>query len=85
MRAGGPQAWRDSQAASAQFLQSLNEQPPFDPESEDHPAPDEVSRDIYAEYGVDPETENEKEARGGNDACDAPDDVRHLRRNLSPC
>lgn len=73
---GGPKAWRESQQRQQEFLAQFNEEPPPQVNSDDEDAGDGEKRDLYAEYGVEPETENEKEARGGNDiADDDPEDV----------
>jgi Swi5-dependent recombination DNA repair protein 1 len=72
---GGPKAWRQAQQRQQEFLAKFNEEPPPQVDS-DEQAGDVEKRDLYAEYGVEPETENEREARGGNDvADDDPEDV----------
>jgi hypothetical protein len=38
-----------------------------EPDSDDDDVQDIEKRDLYAEYDIDPETANEKEARGGNE------------------
>lgn len=72
-RMGGPRAWKEAQEKQKEFQNSWNqEEPPAvdddddeddedDPEAKHRDRPE--KRDLYAEYSVDPETENEKSQR----------------------
>ena len=63
---GGPRAWKESQKRQQEWQNSWDqedEQTNNDSDDEDGEAKDVEKRDIYAEYGIDPETENEKSQR----------------------
>jgi Swi5-dependent recombination DNA repair protein 1 len=65
-RMGGPRAWKEMQKQQQEFQNSWDteEQNNNDDDDEDEKgkeAPE--KRDLYAEYGIDPETENEKSQR----------------------
>jgi hypothetical protein len=66
-RMGGPKAWKEMQQRQKEFQNGWDTEPqPQQPDSDDEDAQDVEKRDLYAEYGIDPETANEKEARGGS-------------------
>lgn len=74
---GGPKVWKEMQDRQRKFQGGYDEEPQHhtQPVSGDEDLPEVEERDLYAEYG-EPETENEKEARGGNEADeDEGDDV----------
>jgi Swi5-dependent recombination DNA repair protein 1 len=82
---GGPKTWRERQKEQQAFLTEYNQEEPanFDDNDdcgEDQRGDPDEKRDLYAEYDIDPETEIEKDARGGNDpgADDGPEDVNFL-------
>ncbi|RDW87722.1 hypothetical protein BP5796_03416 [Coleophoma crateriformis] len=68
-RMGGPRAWKDMQKRQQEFQNSWNEEGADNKNNESSSDEDGVERpaiekrDLYAEYDVDPETENEKALR----------------------
>lgn len=74
-RMGGPRAWKEMQKRQQGFQSGgWDQEPqPVNNESDDD---DELKntekRDLYAEYGIDPETENEKAQRNGGDMGEEP-------------
>jgi hypothetical protein len=56
---GGPKAWKEMQERQKECRSGWD--------TESLPQPDSEKRDLYAEYDIDPETANEREARGGNE------------------
>jgi Swi5-dependent recombination DNA repair protein 1 len=83
-RMGGPRAWKAMQKKQAEFQNKWNEEDNNigdDDDDEDTEMKDVEKRDLYAEYGIDPETENEKSQRtkGLGDTGEMPgqEDVSH--------
>ncbi|KAF8847441.1 hypothetical protein BDZ45DRAFT_733604 [Acephala macrosclerotiorum] len=67
-RMGGPRAWKEMQKRQQEYQNSWDQEDQpnnddDDDEDEDSEGKDVEKRDIYAEYGIDPETENEKSQR----------------------
>ncbi|KUJ08814.1 uncharacterized protein LY89DRAFT_788713 [Mollisia scopiformis] len=70
-RMGGPRAWKEMQKRQHEFQNNWDQEEENnnddddddDHEDEDGERKDVEKRDIYAEYGIDPETENEKSQR----------------------
>ena len=65
-RMGGPRAWKEMQKKQQEFQNSWDteEQNNNNDDDEDEEEKDvHKKRDLYAEYGIDPETENEKSQR----------------------
>ncbi|PBP25908.1 DNA repair protein Dds20/Mei5 [Diplocarpon rosae] len=64
-RMGGPRAWKEMQKKQAENQNSWDQQEPAnDNDSDDDEEKKDVEkRDVYAEYSIDPETENEKSQR----------------------
>ncbi|RDL42387.1 Uncharacterized protein BP5553_02366 [Venustampulla echinocandica] len=65
-RMGGPRAWKEMQKKQQEFQGDWDqgEQTNNDPDNENENADKDVEkRDLYAEYDIDPETENEKSQR----------------------
>ena len=62
---GGPRAWKEMQKKQQEFQNTWDseEQNNNDNDEDDEEKKDVEKRDLYAEYGVDPETENEKSQR----------------------
>lgn len=68
---GGPRAWKEAQDKQKEFQNSWNqEEPPKNNDDDDDDDDDDgrermdvEKRDLYAEYSIDPETENEKAQR----------------------
>jgi Swi5-dependent recombination DNA repair protein 1 len=62
---GGPRAWKEMQKKQQDFHNSWDqeEQPNNDPDEADVEGGNSEKRDLYAEYGIDEETENEKSQR----------------------
>ena len=82
-RMGGPRAWKEMQKKQMEFQNSWDqeEQTKNDDDDDDEEGKKDVEkRDLYAEYGIDPETENEKSQRekGVGDTGELPgqEDVR---------
>ncbi len=82
---GGPRAWKEMQKKQQEYQNSWDQEEQTnnndDDDDEDDAEGKEVEkRDIYAEYSIDPETENEKSQRpkGLGDLGDLPgqEDVR---------
>jgi Swi5-dependent recombination DNA repair protein 1 len=72
-RMGGPRAWKEMQKRQQGFQSGWDEVPTNnDSDDNDDEAWDGEKRDLYAEYDIDPETENEKEQRGGGDTGEDP-------------
>lgn len=76
---GGPRAWKDAQKKQQEYQNSWDQDEQKDAnKNEDQDSEDEngnaksetEKRDVYAEYGIDPETENEKSQRSGGGAQD---------------
>lgn len=79
---GGPAAFKEMQKRKLEdqleFQRGFDEEPnKATSDDEDAENYDGEKRDLYAEYDIDPETENEKAQREGNAAIedDEPDDV----------
>lgn len=65
-RMGGPRAWKEMQKKQAENQNSWDQEEPAnnnDSDDENGQSQDVEKRDVYAEYGIDPETENEKSQR----------------------
>ena len=84
---GGPRAWKELQKKQQEFQNSwAEEELPTnnDSDDEDGEGKDVEKRDVYAEYDIEPETENEKSQRvkGVGDTGELPgqEDVCHLHR-----
>lgn len=80
-RMGGPRAWKEAQKKQQEFQQGgWDEEPNNNNEDSDEEGKDGEKRDLYAEYGIDAETENEKSQRekGVGDTGEMPgqEDVR---------
>jgi len=69
---GGPKAWKEMQKKQQEFQGGWdnpeeqtqnNDNDDDDDDDENYEKHDVEKRDIYAEYGIDPETENEKSQR----------------------
>ena len=78
---GGPRAWKQAQKKQQEFQNGWNqEEPNNNNNSDDDEEKDVEKRDLYAEYGVETETENEKSQRlqGVGDTGELPgqEDVR---------
>lgn len=73
---GGPRAWKEAQKRQQEFQNNWDqeEQPNNNSDDEDGEGKDVEKRDLYAEYGIDPETENEKSqrAKGVGDTGELP-------------
>lgn len=84
-RMGGPKAWKEMQQRQKEFQEGWDAEPQQEPGSEDEDGDEKYveKRDIYAEYDVDAETANEKEARGGNSPLEdeGAEDVNLSHRN----
>lgn len=66
-RMGGPKVWKEMHERQRDFRYGWDTEPPPQPDSDDDDGRDAEKRDLYAEYDIDSETANEKEARGGNE------------------
>lgn len=63
-RMGGPRAWKEIQKKQQEFHNSWDqEEQSKDDSDEEGNEKDVQKRDLYAEYGIDPETENERSQR----------------------
>jgi len=63
-RMGGPRAWKEMQKKQEQNRNAWDqEEQTNNNDSDDEENKDVEKRDIYAEYGIEPETENEKSQR----------------------
>lgn len=67
-RMGGPRAWKEQQKKQQEFQNSWDQEDQQainagGSDDDDEGRKDVEKRDIYAEYGIDPETENEKSQR----------------------
>lgn len=61
---GGPRAWKEMQKKQEENRNSWDqEEQTNNNDSDDEENKDVEKRDVYAEYGIDPETENEKSQR----------------------
>jgi len=61
---GGPRAWKEMQKKQQEFQTSWDQEEQPNNDSNDEEEGKEVEkRDVYAEYSIDPETENEKSQR----------------------
>tara|TARA_R110002060_G_scaffold53593_5_gene64242 strand:+ start:879 stop:1199 length:321 start_codon:yes stop_codon:yes gene_type:complete len=61
---GGPRAWKEMQKKQEQNRNAWDqEEQTNNNDSDDEENKDVEKRDIYAEYGIEPETENEKSQR----------------------
>jgi Swi5-dependent recombination DNA repair protein 1 len=73
---GGPRAWKEMQKKQQEFQNSWDqeEQTNNDSNDEDGEGQDLEKRDLYAEYDIEPETENEKSqrAKGAGDTGELP-------------
>jgi Swi5-dependent recombination DNA repair protein 1 len=65
LRMGGPRAWKEMQKKQQEFQNNWDqeEQTNDNSDDEDGEGKDMEKRDLYAEYDVEPETENEKSQR----------------------
>lgn len=88
-RMGGPRAWKEAQKTQQEYQNGWDQEDMNqnkDNNDDDDDADGEKSevekRDVYAEYGIDPETENEKSqrAKGVGDTGEMPgeEDVSFL-------
>jgi Swi5-dependent recombination DNA repair protein 1 len=88
---GGPKVFKDMQKRQLEFQAGFDEVPPHNEdedsgdENEAGSQPEVEKRDLYAEYDVEPETENERQARRGNimDEFEGQDDVSCFTVGLS--
>lgn len=74
-RMGGPRAWKEMQKRQEEFRAGFNQPEPEQAEEEgdgDGDRPDVEKRDLYAEYDINPETENEKSQRDTKDTGEEP-------------
>ncbi|KAH7319062.1 hypothetical protein BKA65DRAFT_513740 [Rhexocercosporidium sp. MPI-PUGE-AT-0058] len=63
-RMGGPRAWKEMQKKQEENRNSWDQEEQKNTnDSDDEENKDVEKRDVYAEYGIDPETENEKSQR----------------------
>ncbi|TVY84742.1 Swi5-dependent recombination DNA repair protein [Lachnellula suecica] len=66
-RMGGPRAWKDMQKKQAEFQNNWDQDEPVDDDSDDDGEEAEAKKaakqDLYAQYDIDAETENEKSQR----------------------
>jgi Swi5-dependent recombination DNA repair protein 1 len=62
-RMGGPRAWKEMQKKQQEFQNLWDTEEQNNIEEEREEGRSDVKRDLYAEYGIDPETENEKSQR----------------------
>lgn len=61
---GGPRAWKEMQKKQQEFQGGWDQVEQTKDDSDDENADKDVEkRDLYAEYDIDPETENEKSQR----------------------
>lgn len=65
---GGPRAWKEMQKRQQEYQNNwdqdeANNNNNDDSDDEDDKSKDVEKRDVYAEYSIDPETENEKAQR----------------------
>jgi hypothetical protein len=83
LRMGGPKAWKEMQQRQKEFQNGWDAEPQQELDSEDEDGKYVEKRDLYAEYDVDAETANEKEARGGNSPLEdeGAEDVNLSHRN----
>ena len=65
---GGPKAWKEMQQRQKEFQKGWDAEPQQEPDSDEGEDDWKCAekRDLYAEYDVDAETANEKDAREGN-------------------
>ena len=75
-RMGGPRAWKEMQKRQQEFQNSWDQEDRTNnnDDDEDTERKDVEKRDLYAEYCIDPETENEKSqrAKGVGDTGELP-------------
>lgn len=65
---GGPRAWKEIQQRQQEFQNGFSDEPlEADPRNREG---NNEAIDMYEECGIEPETENEREARGGNDTAE---------------
>ena len=57
---GGPRAWREMQKKQQEWQNSYDQDEENNNGGSDDEGKDVEKRDVYAEYGIDPETENER-------------------------
>jgi Swi5-dependent recombination DNA repair protein 1 len=73
---GGPRAWKEMQKKQQEFQNSWNQEEQTNNDSDDeHDEGKDVEKgDLYAEYVIEPETENEKSqrAKGVGDTGELP-------------
>lgn len=63
-RMGGPRAWKEMQKKQQEYQTSWDQEEQTNKDnSDDEENKDVEKRDVYAEYGIDLETENEKSQR----------------------
>jgi Swi5-dependent recombination DNA repair protein 1 len=63
---GGPRAWKEMHKRQQKFQNSWDQEDPtnnYDDDAEGAEVENVEKRDLYAEYDIDPETENEKSQR----------------------
>ncbi|CZT12108.1 uncharacterized protein RAG0_16060 [Rhynchosporium agropyri] len=62
-RMGGPRAWKEMQKKQEENRNSWDQEEQTNKDDDEEENKDVEKRDVYAEYGIDPETENEKSQR----------------------
>ena len=75
IRMGGPRAWKEMQKKQQEFQNTWDrEEPANNDDSDTEDGKNVEKRDLVAEYGIEPETENEKSqcARGVGDTGELP-------------
>lgn len=75
---GGPRAWKEAQKKQQEYQNGWDQedanQNNCNDDDDNGEGPEVEKRDVYAEYGIDPETENEKSqrAKGVGDTGEMP-------------
>ena len=90
---GGPRAWKEAQKKQQEYQNGWDQEDQNQNQNNDDDDDDDgeknntEKRDVYAEYGIDPETENEKSqrAKGVGDTGEMPgeEDVSRFSLSLS--
>lgn len=62
-RMGGPRAWKEMQKKQQEYQTSWDHEEQTNKDDSDDEERKVEKRDVYAEYGIDPETDNEKSQR----------------------
>ena len=70
-RMGGPRAWKEMQKRQQEMRGEWDKEGMEQPGNEEGEGAEE-KRDLYAEYDVDPETENERAQKGEADTGEIP-------------